>query len=1522
MKSFSGNQMNSIGPNLFGNALDEIAHLIRSSRRGIVIVGNLRASTDELQSEEDLLLTEVISNFAETVGFPIIAGIQSGSLRFRSDAVIPYAEYILKNSLVSENIKPDFVLQIGAPLVSTTVADVITSSMKEREMSSDSQVGPLHHVLLHPHHPDERADPNFSISHRITSDITPFLKGLLSQLEGLGEGNLQCSSELAPLVVLGRKLGEKMPEIIHDVSRKVVEKFGGPGSPSRLTEPQVALAMADIMSKSDMRTSLFFSNSMPVRDAESFFYPTGNSTKGGGLLNVGVNRGASGIDGIISSASGFADANVDSKTTLLIGDLAAMHDINALHTLCNSRRVNTGGTKRSPPLTTVVVNNDGGGIFSFLPISKFGDEVNFDEFFGTPTKSFSFEKGSEAFGLQFRQSSEFDAFVEAYEEAMISDSPSIIEAAVIGREANVVVHQEINRQATAFVNEMLQGGESDGKVTEESIPVKWYNKQTGDGLKFATEGKTLLLLHGWMGDKSEWDLVGNSLTKSLPPDWSIVSADLPGHGQSQHRLSLGLQAVRSALGIANKEREKSGFDIDSLAGAVLRTLSLEYGVSSLDAIAGYSLGGRVALAMSRLSRTSSSLPRLVTDDTNLILLSTYPGSLSCDTDGDEQASATNSERIIRTRLDDKLSTDIKGIYSRSFLAAHGSAKQSHHWSEFLQRWYDASIWGDLRTRSPERYEAMVTRRINALSSSRGRDFAAVLTQCSPGRHLDTDWKYVNNANTIFLAGELDTKYSTIGKTWSTSQEPVAYVEIPRVGHALLMESPLGVSAVIDEFLQPKNRESREATGRELQILSSAREGSESTEDNTGLFEIDDTEKCLVEGTYIRTIGSIDYESFTISLKNEKQNENGIVGVGWGDRARASEANRITERSGVILNIMSSDGSAVGVGEVSPLSGLHVECLEEVESQINEIKSRLGKIDHALLPEIEPEKILALDGDLGEYIDTLLRTLDFEEISPSLRSGFEMALISLASQTTGMPVLRALIEFSPETSAIPEMPKAELPLCGLIMRGRSSKLFASRNSLDTIDDIVYPTLKVKVGHQTAKADAISMSNALQEAEEGGKIRADANRAWNEDSAIHFAAALEGIDVDVIDRVEFIEEPLIKVAGEWSFPAQVEALERWHKHSGIPYALDESIADLADLTRNDFVTMRSIIKQTFSDGVGGCAALILKPALLGMELSMRLARIAHIELGVGAVFSSSFDSGLGLGYTSFLAASADVCAPSSSDRPLYSHGLGTFSMLVDDTLSPPFSSYVTKQGKLKVSSLSRAFFGLGIDDIRDSIAEDLPDVSPSVISKSEAESQDYRASAATSSSGRELSVAVSLPLPFSDDVACSRFSDLPQQSRWSPWLSSVAYVDAGRESEWTLNVRGVRLSWRAVSSILEKPYRGIMWESISGLKNMGVVEFIPNGADSCTMKVRMTIVTPRIVASLFPGASVFAEDFLQDKLLRWSLEMFRDVVKGDLALEKGQVELGDALFGAVEGRANAIEATLSPLGQNEKSTETEK
>jgi hypothetical protein len=71
--------------------------------------------------------------------------------------------------------------------------------------------------------------------------------------------------------------------------------------------------------------------------------------------------------------------------------------------------------------------------------------------------------------------------------------------------------------------------------------------------------------------------------------------------------------------------------------------------------------------------------------------------------------------------------------------------------------------------------------------------------------------------------------------------------------------------------------------------------------------------------------------------------------------------------------------------------------------------------------------------------------------------------------------------------------------------------------------------------------------------------------------------------------------------------------------------------------------------------------------------------------------------------------------------------------------------------------------------------------------------------------------------------------------------------------------------------------------------GFVEFVPDETsgdplDKCIMNVRMTIVPPRLLRPLFSGTSLFLEEFLRDKLLKWSLEMFRDVVKADLALER--------------------------------------
>jgi 2-succinyl-5-enolpyruvyl-6-hydroxy-3-cyclohexene-1-carboxylate synthase len=104
---------------------------------------------------------------------------------------------------------------------------------------------------------------------------------------------------------------------------------------------------------------------MPVRDVE-WYAPAING-------RVLANRGANGIDGVVSTAVGVA-ASTDGPVHALVGDVAFLHDSNAL----------LGLAQRDVDLTVVVVDNRGGGIFSFLPQATQLPPDRFEQLFGTP----------------------------------------------------------------------------------------------------------------------------------------------------------------------------------------------------------------------------------------------------------------------------------------------------------------------------------------------------------------------------------------------------------------------------------------------------------------------------------------------------------------------------------------------------------------------------------------------------------------------------------------------------------------------------------------------------------------------------------------------------------------------------------------------------------------------------------------------------------------------------------------------------------------------------------------------------------------------------------------------------------------------------------------------------------------------------------------------------------------------------------------------------------------------------------
>ncbi|MEN9231832.1 MAG: 2-succinyl-5-enolpyruvyl-6-hydroxy-3-cyclohexene-1-carboxylic-acid synthase [Thermostichus sp. DG02_5_bins_236] len=118
-----------------------------------------------------------------------------------------------------------------------------------------------------------------------------------------------------------------------------------------------------------IQTPLFIANSTPVRDVEWFWPPNGR------CIQPYFNRGANGIDGLLSTAFGIAHHN--RPTVLLTGDLAFLHDSNGLQL----------GRQLQGSLTVVLINNRGGGIFEFLPIAEMGRQganPPFEPYFATP----------------------------------------------------------------------------------------------------------------------------------------------------------------------------------------------------------------------------------------------------------------------------------------------------------------------------------------------------------------------------------------------------------------------------------------------------------------------------------------------------------------------------------------------------------------------------------------------------------------------------------------------------------------------------------------------------------------------------------------------------------------------------------------------------------------------------------------------------------------------------------------------------------------------------------------------------------------------------------------------------------------------------------------------------------------------------------------------------------------------------------------------------------------------------------
>ncbi|WP_422122839.1 2-succinyl-5-enolpyruvyl-6-hydroxy-3-cyclohexene-1-carboxylic-acid synthase [Planococcus sp. X10-3] len=185
----------------------------------------------------------------------------------------------------------------------------------------------------------------------------------------------------------------------------------------KLDEGVLAKILFDELDQCD----LIVSSSMPIRDTDTYFKSTARD------IMIYANRGANGIDGVVSTAFG-VQAVKKRPAFLFIGDLSFLHDMNGL----------IASKMQETDLTIVVMNNDGGGIFSYLPQSK--EERYFEDLFGTPT-GLKFEDAARMYDADYAAAETKEQFLEALRREK-QKAVKIIEV-FTDRETNVRVHREL-----------------------------------------------------------------------------------------------------------------------------------------------------------------------------------------------------------------------------------------------------------------------------------------------------------------------------------------------------------------------------------------------------------------------------------------------------------------------------------------------------------------------------------------------------------------------------------------------------------------------------------------------------------------------------------------------------------------------------------------------------------------------------------------------------------------------------------------------------------------------------------------------------------------------------------------------------------------------------------------------------------------------------------------------------------------------------------------------------------------------
>ena len=360
--------------------LKKLAKLFQKTSTGILVIGQLK-SPDE---------TEAVIKLANKLNWSVFADIQSGMRLSKGIThLIHYFDQLLLREDWHQGKPWETVFQIGDRLISKRWLQLI-----EKYPPQDYIV-----LLNHP----SRHDPTHRVTWRLEGDISYTCEQLCQELP---QG--KTSTWTKSLQRQSQQINQTIDDFL----------FSSPA----INEP----ALARLISRHiPPQNGLFLASSMAVRLMDMYATPQA------GNIVVAANRGASGIEGTIACAAGFA-VGLAAPVILLIGDLACFHDLNSLYLL-----------KSIPqPVIVVIINNGGGGIFSFLPIAEFKDV--FETYFATPHQ-LKFRQAAQMFNLDYYHPQTLAEFTSTYQAAIQSQVSTVIEVTT-NREDNWALQQELQRE--------------------------------------------------------------------------------------------------------------------------------------------------------------------------------------------------------------------------------------------------------------------------------------------------------------------------------------------------------------------------------------------------------------------------------------------------------------------------------------------------------------------------------------------------------------------------------------------------------------------------------------------------------------------------------------------------------------------------------------------------------------------------------------------------------------------------------------------------------------------------------------------------------------------------------------------------------------------------------------------------------------------------------------------------------------------------------------------------------------------